>query len=36
MLEHLEVNKDLLHSILKNQGADVDADEKRLNEVLDQ
>ncbi|QWH20814.1 hemolysin (plasmid) [Bacillus mycoides] len=27
-------NKDLLQSILKNQGADVEADEKRLNEVL--
>ncbi|WP_410985662.1 HBL/NHE enterotoxin family protein [Bacillus cereus] len=28
-------NKDQLKSILKNQGADVEADEKRLNEVLD-
>ncbi|MBO1582107.1 hemolytic enterotoxin HBL binding subunit HblB [Bacillus sp. XF8] len=28
-------NKDLLQSILKNQGADVEADEKRLKEVLD-
>ncbi|WP_410985663.1 HBL/NHE enterotoxin family protein [Bacillus cereus] len=27
-------NKDLLQSILKNQGADVEADQKRLNEVL--
>ncbi|PFE06450.1 hemolysin [Bacillus cereus] len=27
-------NKDQLKSILKNQGADVEADEKRLNEVL--
>ncbi|MEH7648705.1 hemolysin BL binding component B [Bacillus toyonensis] len=27
-------NKDLLQSILKNQGADVDADQKRLEEVL--
>ncbi|WJE50474.1 HBL/NHE enterotoxin family protein [Bacillus cereus] len=27
-------NKELLQSILKNQGADVDADQKRLNEVL--
>jgi len=29
-------DKDLLQSILKNQGADVEADEKRLNEVLGQ
>ena len=34
MLEHLEVNKDLLQSILKNQGAGVEADQKRLDEVL--
>ncbi|MFP3413197.1 hemolytic enterotoxin HBL binding subunit HblB [Bacillus sp. SIMBA_074] len=27
-------NKDLLQSILKNQGADVEADQKRLDEVL--
>ncbi|MCW1238340.1 MULTISPECIES: hemolysin BL binding component B [Bacillus] len=27
-------NKDLLYSILKNQGADVEADQKRLEEVL--
>ncbi|MGQ0453833.1 HBL/NHE enterotoxin family protein, partial [Bacillus sp. SS-TM] len=27
-------NKELLQSILKNQGADVDADQKRLEEVL--
>ncbi|PEA80338.1 HBL/NHE enterotoxin family protein [Bacillus pseudomycoides] len=27
-------NKDLLQSILKNQGADVETDQKRLNEVL--
>ncbi|MED1059423.1 HBL/NHE enterotoxin family protein [Bacillus mycoides] len=27
-------NKDLLYSILKNQGADVEADQKRLDEVL--
>ncbi|MEH7461081.1 HBL/NHE enterotoxin family protein [Bacillus thuringiensis] len=27
-------NKDLLQLILKNQGADVEADQKRLNEVL--
>ncbi|PFA58597.1 hemolysin BL binding component B [Bacillus sp. AFS015896] len=27
-------NKDLLESILKNQGADVEADQKRLDEVL--
>ncbi|MBO1582106.1 HBL/NHE enterotoxin family protein [Bacillus sp. XF8] len=27
-------NKDLLQSILKNQGANVEADQKRLNEVL--
>ncbi|MEH7458835.1 HBL/NHE enterotoxin family protein [Bacillus sp. JJ1127] len=27
-------DKDLLQSILKNQGADVEADQKRLNEVL--
>ncbi|HEK9103923.1 alpha-helical pore-forming toxin family protein [Bacillus pfraonensis] len=27
-------NKELLRSILKNQGADVEADQKRLNEVL--
>ncbi|CAH2463172.1 Bacillus haemolytic enterotoxin (HBL) [Bacillus mycoides KBAB4] len=27
-------NKDLLQSILKNQGADVEADQKRLDEIL--
>ncbi|CAI8757440.1 MULTISPECIES: hemolysin BL binding component B [Bacillus] len=28
-------NKELLQSILKNQGADVEADEKRLQQILD-
>ncbi len=36
MLEHLEVIKETLQSILKNQGADVEADQKRLEDLLGQ